>query len=181
MNKNVVILLGSSRKNGNTELLTNEFMRGATESGNHVDKIVLRELNIDDCIGCGACQKNGGHCFRKDDMQQIYNAMLQADVIVFASPVYFYSWTALMKTVIDRTFAIEKSLMHKKFYLISTGAAPEEKYMQTMLDCYHQYIGCFRGAGNEDGGYVIGYGTNMSGDVAGSPVVNQAYELGLNV
>lgn len=63
MGKNVIILLGSPRKNGNTELLTNEFMRGATESGSHVEKIVIRELNINHCIGCGACQKNGGHCF----------------------------------------------------------------------------------------------------------------------
>lgn len=114
-------------------------------------------------------------------MQQIYDTMLQADVIVFASPVYFYSWTALMKTVIDRTFAIEKSLNHKTFYLISAGAAPEEKYMQTMLDCYHQYIGCFRGAGNTDGGYVIGYGTNMPGDVVESTAFKTAYELRLNV
>lgn len=181
MKKNVVILLGSSRKNGNTELLTNEFMRGATESGNHVDKIILRELNINYCSGCGVCQKNGGHCFQKDDMQQIYDTMLQADVIVFASPVYFYSWTALMKTVIDRTFAIEKFLTHKKFYLISAGSAPEEKYVQTMLDCYHQYIGCFRGTGNDDGGYVIGYGTNLPGDVVGSAAFKKAHELGLNV
>lgn len=177
MSKNIVILLGSTRKNGNTELLTNEFMRGAAESGNHVDKILLRELNINHCIGCGACQKNDGHCFRKDDMQQIYDAMLQADVIVFASPVYFYSWTTLIKSVIDRTFAIEKSLTHKKFYLISVGAALEEKYMQTMLDFYHQYIGCFRCDGNEDGDYIIGYETNMPGDIKDSPAMAQAYKI----
>ena len=86
-----------------------------------------------------------------------------------------------MKTVIDRTFAIEKALNHKKFYLISAGSATEEKYMQTMLDCYHQYIGCFRGAGNTDGGYIIGYGTSMPGDVVGSTAFQKTYELGLHL
>lgn len=181
MNKKVLVLLGSPRKNGNTELLTNEFIKGAMEAGNAINKVAIREKNINGCIGCCACQKNGGHCFQKDDMQPIYEAMLNADVIAFASPVYFYNWTSLMKKVIDRTFAIEKALNHKKFIPISTCAAPEEKYMQTMINSYQQYIGCFRGESNENGGYVIGYGTNLPGDVANSPAMKQPYELGLNL
>lgn len=181
MDKNVLVLLGSPRKNGNTELLVNEFIRGAIEAGNRVNKIAIREKNINGCIGCCACQKNGGHCFQKDDMQFIYEAMVNSDIIVFASPVYFYSWTSQMKTVLDRAFAIEKLLNHKKFILICTGAAPEEKYMQTMIDSYRQYISCFRGEGNENGGYVIGCGTNLPGDVVKSSAMRKSYELGLNI
>lgn len=181
MNKNGIVLLGSPRRHGNTERLVDEWIRGANDMGNQIDKIVIRDKNIKECLGCGACQKNGGICIQKDDMQEIYEEMLDAEIIVFASPVYFYTWTSLMKKAIDRTFAIERLLHHKKFYLISAGAAPEEKYMKTMLDCYHQYISCFRAPGNEDGGFVIGYGTNLPTDVENSPAMKQAYELGKNI
>lgn len=181
MNKKVLVLLVSPRKNGNTDRLADEFVRGALDAGNRAEKIFLRDMNIKDCIGCGACQRNGGSCIHKDDMQQIYGKLVEADVIAFASPVYFYSWTSLMKRAVDRTFAVEKKLTHKRFCLISAGAAPEEKYMQTMLDSYHQYISCFRGEDNEDGGYVIGCGTNMPGDVVKSPAMQEAYRLGFEV
>lgn len=70
-------------------------------------------------MGCGACQKNSGICIQKDDMSEIYDAMKKADVIVLASPVYFYTWTSLMKRMIDRTFAVEMILKNKKFYLLA--------------------------------------------------------------
>lgn len=181
MNKKGIVLLGSPRKNGNTSLLADEFIRGTEEAGNQAERIFIRDKNINGCIGCGACQRNGGQCVQKDDMQEIYQKLLEADAIVFASPVYFYSWTSLMKKVIDRTFAIEKQLAHKKFYLISAGAAPEEQYMQTMITSFRQYISCFRGEGNAEGGYVIGYSTNMPGDVKDSPAMSRAYEMGRNL
>lgn len=68
-------------------------------------------------------------------------------------PVYYYTWTSLMKRTLDRTFALQSLLHNKKFFLLSAGAAPEEQYMQIMLDSYRQYIFCFEG--NEDGGYVM--------------------------
>lgn len=134
-------------------------MRGVKDSGNYVNKIVIRTLAIHDCIGCAACRKNGGHCVQKDDMQVIYDAM---------------------KMVINRTFAIEKHLFHKKFYLISTCAAKQEKMIETMLDCYHQYVSCFTGVDNQDGGYVIGYGTRLPGDIKESKAIQEAYELELH-
>lgn len=114
-------------------------------------------------------------------MTGIYKKMQEADVIVFASPVYFYTWTSLMKRFVDRTFAIEKMLQNKTFYLISAGAAPEEKYMQTMIDCFRQYISCFRAGGNQEGGYVIGYGANLPKDVVGTPAMEQAYTMGRKI
>lgn len=181
MKKKAIVLLGSPRKNGNTSLLADAFIRGAAEAGNQTEKILLGDKNISGCLGCGACRRNGGQCVQKDAMQEIYPKLLEADVIVFASPVYFYSWTSLMKKVIDRTFAIEKALSHKKFYLISAGAAPEEQYMQTMLASFRQYISCFRGEGNAEGGHVIGYGTNRPGDAKNSTAMSQAYEMGRNI
>lgn len=174
----ILILHGSARRNGVTGQLADEFARGAKDAKHKVSKIELKEKEIKDCMGCGACQKNGGNCVQKDDMSAIYKEMLNSDVIVFASPVYFYTWTSLMKRVLDRTFAVEYLLVNKKFFLISSGAAPEEKYMQTMFDSYHQYISCFKGEGNEDGGCLMAYGMNLPTDIQNTEYMKKAYDMG---
>ena len=104
MSRNVLILSGSPRKNGNSDILCDEFMRGAVESGNEVEKIRVAEKNIGFCTACCTC-KDTGTCIIKDDMTEILQKMIDADVIVFASPVYFYSIDAQLKTLIDRTIA----------------------------------------------------------------------------
>ncbi len=174
----ILILHGSARKNGNTGILADEFARGAKDAGHEVTRIELKEKVIKDCVGCGICQTNGGKCVQKDDMLDIYNEILDTDVIAFISPVYFYTWTSLMKRVLDRTFAIETLLTNKIFYLVSAGAALEEKYMKTMFDCYHQYVSCFRGEGNKDGGILMAYGVNSPADVKNTNYIQMAYDLG---
>lgn len=181
MNKQILIVKGSPRKNGNTSAMADAFMQGAVDNKNTVTEIILKDKTIGDCLGCGVCQRNGGICVQKDDMTEIYDAMKKADVIVLASPVYFYTWTSLMKRMIDRTFAIEPILTNKKFYLFSAGAAPEEKYMQTMIDSFRQYISCFRAGGNEEGGILFAYGTNGPSDVKTMSVLEEAYQMGKNV
>jgi multimeric flavodoxin WrbA len=181
MAKNVLVLIGSPRKGGNTDHLGNEFIRGTQEAGHDTEKIYLKDKKIGGCLGCFACQRNGGRCVQKDDMDELYEKIKAADVIVFASPVYFYTWTAQMKAVIDRTVALESGLANKTFYLISTGQAPEEKYMTIMIDSFRKYIGCFRAGGNQEGGYVFGYGTDKPGDVAGTPAMEQAYLMGKKI
>ena len=178
MNKQILIVKGSPRKNGNTSAMADAFAKGATENGNTVTEVILKEKTIGDCMGCGACQRKNGTCIQKDDMTEIYDAMKMADVIVLASPVYFYTWTSLMKRMIDRTFAVEPILKDKKFYLLSAGAAPEEKYMQTMIDSFRQYISCFRAGENEEGGILFAYGTNTPSDVKTMPVLEEAYQMG---
>ncbi len=181
MNKKVLLICGSPRKNGNTTLLCDAFIEGAKEKGCDVEKVFIIEKNINGCIGCIACQTNGGNCVQNDDMQEVYKKMLEADVVVLVSPVYFYTWTSQMKTVIDRTFAVEKLLKNKTFYLISAGAAPKESYVQTMIDSYKQYVECFNGDGNKDGGYVFGYDARKPDDVKDSKALEKAYELGKTV
>lgn len=179
--KNVLVFKGSMQIHGNAAILADEFVRGANENGNKVDEVILKDKNIKDCLGCGSCQINGGNCVQKDDMQSIYEQLKASDVIVFASPVYFYTWTSLMKRVIDRTFAVESLLKNKTFYLLSAGAAPEEKYMTTMTDSFKQYVSCFRSAGNEVGGVLYALGTNKPGDATGSDSATQAYKLGIAI
>ena len=103
MSKKVLILSGSPRKNGNSDLLCDEFMRGAAESGNEVEKIRVAGKKIAPCSGCYYCAAHNGECVHKDDMAEILQKMIDADVIVLSSPVYFYSINAQLKAVIDRT------------------------------------------------------------------------------
>lgn len=178
MGKKILILAGSPRKHGNSDILADEFIRGAQESGHEVEKLYLRDKKIGGCLSCGACRKNGGSCVQKDDMQEIYKKWLAADAVVLVSPVYFYTWSAQMKIAIDRTFAIEQEVKNTDFYLISAGAAPSEDYMELMLEGFKKYVGCFRAGGNGVKGYVFGIGTNQPGDVVKTPAMKKAYDLG---
>lgn len=178
MSKQILIVKGSPRKKGNTSAMADAFAKGASENENIITEVVLKDKTIGDCMGCGACQGNGGICVQKDDMAEIYDEMKKADVIVLTSPVYFYTWTSLMKRMIDRTFAVESVLENKKFYLLSAGVAPEEKYMQTMIDSFRQYISCFRAGGNEEGGILFAYGTNGPSDVKTMSALEEAYQMG---
>ena len=114
-------------------------------------------------------------------MTEIYEKIAAADAVVFASPVYFYSWTSQIKTVIDRTFAIEPTLTDTKFYMLSAGAAPEIKYMEYMTKTFELYISCFRAGGVENAGVVYGLGANAPGDVKNTEAMTAAYELGKTV
>lgn len=181
MSKKILILEGSPRKNGNTDLMAQEFAVGATEAGHKVEKIYIKDKTIKGCLGCGACQRNGGSCVQKDDMTEIYEKIAAADAVVFACPVYFYSWTSQIKTVIDRTFAIEPTLTDTKFYMLSAGAAPELKYMENMTKTFELYISCFRAGGVENAGVVYGLGANAPGDVKNTEAMTAAYELGKTV
>lgn len=103
--KKVLILEGSPRLKGNSCILSDEFARSAEEAGYTVEKIPVARKKVAGCLGCNACYRNDGICVQKDDMAEIREKMLEADVIVLASPIYFYSMTAQMKAVIDRTYA----------------------------------------------------------------------------
>ena len=115
MNKKVLIIKGSPRAEGNTATMADIFAKGAIENHNTVTEIVLKDKTIIDCCGCAICQQNGGKCVQDDDMNEIYDEMYKADVIVLACPVYFYTWPSLMKRMIDRTFAIEDYMEKKVF------------------------------------------------------------------
>jgi len=103
MSKNVLILSASPRKGGNSDLLCDQFLLGAEETGNQVEKIFVNDRTIAYCTGCGACFDRGNGCSQKDDMDEILDKMIAADVIVMATPVYFYTMNGQMKTLIDRT------------------------------------------------------------------------------
>ena len=130
MSKNILILSGSPRKGGNSDILCDRFMEGARESGHRAEKVFLRDKNIGYCIGCEACHQNNGVCVQKDDMAEILGKMIAADVIVMATPVYFYTMDAQMKTLIDRCVARYTEISNKAFYFIATAADGEKRSLK---------------------------------------------------
>ena len=105
MSKNILIISSSMSGTRHTKKLCEQFEKGAIESLNNVELLELKGKKINYCLGCNTCQKNGGICVYKDDVPEILEKMLKADIIVLASPIYFYSITGQMKTLIDRSYA----------------------------------------------------------------------------
>lgn len=178
MSKRVLILSGSPRKGGNSDLLCDEFSRGAAESGNEVEKIRVAEKNIGFCRGCYACKDNG-KCVIKDDMADVLQKMIDADVIVLASPVYFYSIDAQLKAVIDRTVARWLEVRNKEFYYIVTAADEEKASAETTIACFRGYADCVEGA--KEMGIIYGMGAYEKGEIKNHPAMNEAYEMGKRV
>ena len=170
--KKILILEGSPRPDGNSCILSNEFARGAEEAGNRVEKIRLSRKKLSGCLGCNACCRNGGACAQKDDMEEIRAKML-------ASPIYFYSMTAQMKTLIDRTYAFYQQLAGKTFYFLVTCGAPDASYTETMLASLRGFTCCVPDA--KEGGVVLGVGAMEAGDIRSSDAMQQAWQMGKNV
>lgn len=121
---NIVILVGSMRKGGNTDLLAQAFAEGAREN-NSVDIVSVVDYKVNPCIGCNSCfMREGNKCFQNDDMDGIYEKLKVADMVVVASPVYFYGISAELKAVIDRLHTpMRNEFSIKKLALLLVGAA----------------------------------------------------------
>lgn len=178
MNKKVLILSGSPRKGGNSDILCDEFMRGAVESGCTAEKIRVAEKKIGYCMGCYAC-RGSGVCAIKDDMAEIMQKLIEADVIVLASPVYFYSIDAQLKAVIDRTVCRWTEVKNKDFYYIMTAADSAVSSMDTTLACFRGYADCVEGA--REMGVIYGTGVYEKGEVKNTKAMKESYEMGRSI
>jgi len=179
MSKKVLILSGSPRKGGNSDLLCDEFLRGARESGNQVEKIFLGHKKVAPCNACYYCKSSGGKCAIRDDMAEILDKMQAADVIVMASPVYFYSIDAQMKAVIDRSVARWTDIPNKELYYIMTAAEDSDTVMDCTLACFRGFAACLDGA--QEKGVIYGKGVYEAGAIKGLPAMEEAYEMGKQV
>lgn len=179
MAKNVLIISASPRRHGNSDTLCDRFMQGASESGNQVEKIFLKDKKIAYCTGCGYCFDHHV-CSQKDDMSEMLEKLLAADVIVFATPVYFYTMDAQMKCFIDRTTPKYTEITNKEFYFIMTAADNEKESFNRTLEAFRGFTeDCLSGA--VESGIIYGGGTWHMGEVQDTPAYNQAYEMGKNV
>jgi len=176
MSKKILVLSASPRKGGNSDLLCDQFMQGAQEAGHKTEKIFLRDKKIGYCLACDACNKNGGKCVQKDDMPAILDSMVAADIIVMATPVYFYTMNAQMKTLIDRVYARYTEVSGKDMYFIMTAADGSKGATERTMDGFRAFMSCLSGA--KEKGVLSAPGVWNIGDVKGKPAMAQAYELG---
>lgn len=176
MSKNILIISSSPRRGGNSDLLCDAWMEGAGKAGHHVEKIRLAEHAIGPCRGCGACDRPGQVCPQQDDMAALLQKMLAADIIVLATPVYFYSVSGQMKTFIDRTVARYRELSGKEFYFIVAAAEDDRNAMERTIECFRGYLDCLEGAVEK--GVVYGVGAWKIGDILNSPALDEARAMG---
>lgn len=176
--KNVLIISSTPRKNGNSEVLAREFARGATDAGHKAEIIFLRDYNLKYCIGCYACSDTG-KCIHKDEMNSLQEKLLKADVIVFATPVYFYSMSGQLKVFIDRLVPIYTQI-HADIYMIATQWDEDKAIMDKVFEAIR---GCTRACFEdcEEKGVLYGAGLNDIGDAKKNDTyMKQAYEMGAN-
>ncbi|MGI6219637.1 MAG: flavodoxin family protein [Bacteroidaceae bacterium] len=179
MKKHVLILSSSPRKGGNSDRLCDEFLRGALESGHDAEKIFLHNLKINYCTGCGTCSMYQKPCPQKDDAAAVVEKMLAADVIVMATPVYFYTMSAQMKTLIDRCCARYTEMKNKEFYLILAAAEESHEKMNRTIETFRGFFECLDNP--QERGVIYGTGNWKMGDIEGKPALQKAYEAGKNV
>lgn len=178
--KKVLILSGSPRKGGNSDILCDEFLKGAVDAGNQVEKIRVVDKKIAPCTGCYFCKNSGGRCALNDDMAELLQKIIDCDVLVLSSPVYFYSICAQLKTVLDRTVARWREIANKELYYIATAAETDKDTLDTTLACFHGFARCINGY--EEKGTLYGKGVYEKGDVLSRPeLILIAYEMGNSI
>ena len=171
----VLAISSSPRLHGNSDLLCDQFLKGAAEAGCTVEKIRLAERAVSPCSDCGACQ-SGGACVKEDDMKNILRDVMDADVIVLATPVYFYSMCAQMKIFIDRCFARFQGIRSKDFYFIVTSAAPQHEAVEAAIAGLRGFLRCLPEAREQS--VIYGTGAWDKGDILRHPAYEKAFELG---
>jgi len=176
---NILILSGSPRKGGNTDLLVEAFVKGVSQK-HTVEVVSVHDVKVAPCKGCNACFSSDNHtCFQNDDMPAIYNKMSHADMLVIASPVYFYGLSAQLKAVIDRLHNPIRDFFHiKKMALILVGGASLPALFDAILTQYQLCLNFFK---IEDVGRVLVRGAREKGDVKEGNALKEAFELGCSV
>ncbi len=178
MNKQVVVISSSPRKGGNSDSLCDEFIKGAESAGHSVEKISLRSQKINYCTGCGVCY-NTKVCPQKDDMPEILDKMITADVIVLASPIYFYTMCGQMKTLIDRCCSRYTEMSNKEFYYILTAADPVPEAIDRAINEFQGFLECLENP--QEKGTICGVGIWNKGEVNGKPYMQEAFNMGKNI
>ncbi len=176
MSKNILVISTSPRKGGNSETLADELVRGAEEAGSRVEKICLYDKTIGFCKGCLACLKKH-RCVIHDDADIIAQKMKEADVLVFATPIYYYEMCGQMKTMLDRANPLYGSdYKFREVYLLATAADEEESAAEAAVKGLSGWVDCFPKA--RFAGTVFGGGADAAGAINKSPAMDRAYNMG---
>ncbi len=176
MSKKVLVISTSPRRGGNSDTLAEEFARGAREAGNDVEKVALYDKTIGFCKGCLACQRTK-RCVIRDDADAIAQKMLTADVIAFATPVYYYGMCGQMKTMLDRANPLfPADYAFRDIYLLAAAAEEDEHTVEGTVTGLMGWIDCFEKA--RLAGTVFAGGVTTVGEIQGHPALEKAYQMG---
>ena len=181
MSKKIIILNGSPRQNGNTSALTAEFTRGALENGNRVTEFHLNTMNIHGCLGCCCGGKDpASPCVQKDDMEKIYPVYKEADIVVLATPLYYWTISGQLKTAFDRLFAVaecDPDYRNPKKDTVLLMAAEGHDFEESLYwyDRLEKHLG-WKSLGKVLCGEVMAVG-----DIKGRKELSDAYELGKSI
>ena len=174
MPKNILILSTSLRKDSNSDALAAAFARGAAEAGHHAVMCSLRGKALGFCVGCLSCQKTK-RCVIRDDAPAIVQQMKQADILVFATPIYYYEMCGQMKTLLDRANPLyTDDYAFRDVYLLSAAADDAPDADRRAVSGLEGWIECFEHA------RLAGRGVDAPGSVAGHSALQEAYTLGKN-
>ncbi|MDO5548639.1 MAG: flavodoxin family protein [Eubacteriales bacterium] len=179
MKKNFLVLVGSPRKGGNTDALADALIEGALESGHTVEKLTLQNYNIHGCLGCDYCMRNHGACVQSDDMQRIYDKLDHADVVVLATPLYFFGFSSQMKAFVDRCYALlSRTLPQKQSILLAVCGSQDDHEMDGLIAQYRMIAAALHWSNR---GEVSAKGVLKKGDISGHAALEEARELGRSV
>ena len=177
--KKIIVISTSLRTGSNSDMLADQFIEGAKAAGHEVEKISLAGKDIKFCKGCLACQKLG-KCIIKDDVNDIMQKVLNADVVCWATPIYYYEMSGQMKTLIDRMNAMyPKDYRFRDIYLLTTAAEAEEDTPRRAEMGLTGWIDCYGKSSLK--GHLFCGGVNDARDIEGNNKLQEAYEMGKGV
>ena len=177
----VLIVLGG-KSNGNTAKLAKQFAKGAEAAGHEVEVVDAFKADIHGCIDCQACKRNGGTCVFKDDMPALNEKVIAADVLLFASPVYYFSISAQLKAFMDRTYAVIERIRDKRLYLITTAEGPSDTFaadLEKVAVPVEGWADCFEGMAFEKHIHLWDMGTTP--DITQAPEYAEAERIGASI
>lgn len=176
--KKIIVVTSSPRKNGNSEILAQRFAAGATAAGNEVKFIAVRDIGLKFCTGCLYCNTHN-RCVLDDGMNGLYEDFQNADILAFATPVYYYAVCGQMKTLLDRLNPLfARKNKFQDVYLLATAADDENSAMDGAVKDIQGWIDCFSGVKLK--GEIRGIGVAEKGAINNTPFPEQAYEMGKN-
>ncbi|MDE6849777.1 MAG: flavodoxin family protein [Clostridia bacterium] len=177
--KKIIVVTSSPRKNGNSEILAQKFADGALSAGNKVTTVAVRDIGLQFCIGCLYCNSHE-KCVQNDGMNALYSSFENADVIVFSTPVYYYSVCGQLKTFLDRLNPLYvRKNRFKDVYLLATAADGDDSAMDGSVKDIQGWVDCFDGVTLK--GVLRGVGVTEKGEINDTPFPALAFEMGKTV
>lgn len=181
MKKNVLVITGSPRRNGNTDILAEAFINGAKKAGHKVSRFNAGRKKIKGCMACNKCYSRGTPCVFKDDFNDLAPLIEEADFVAFATPLYFYNFTSQIKAAIDKMYALyvgKRKMSGKGCALLACGETDDIKEFEGIIKTYEIFTKFLEW---KNRGEIIVPNVNNKGDIKSNIALDEALKLGANL